>query len=51
MADMCLVPQVYNANRFQFSMDPYPLIKSITNNCLELPYFKAAHPDNQPDAE
>ncbi len=51
MADMCLVPQVYNANRFQFALDNYPLIKKITNYCLELPAFQKAHPDNQPDAE
>lgn len=51
MADICLVPQVYNANRFNFSLESYPLIKSISDHCLEFPFFQKAYPDNQPDAE
>lgn len=50
-ADICLVPQVYNANRFNFSMTNYPIISEINAFCLELPYFKKAHPENEPDAK
>lgn len=44
LADLCLIPQVYNANRFQFPMDNYPLIKEINNYCLTLTAFKNAAP-------
>lgn len=49
-ADMFLVPQVYNANRFNVDMDQFPIIKKINENCLELKEFKDALPENQPDA-
>lgn len=39
LADICLIPQVYNANRFQFSMAAYPHISEITQHCLSLPEF------------
>lgn len=51
MADCCLVPQVYNAERFKVSMKPYPTIARINKECLELEAFKQAHPSVQPDAE
>lgn len=51
MADCCLVPQVYNAERFKVSMKPYPTIQRINKECLELEAFKQAHPSTQPDAE
>ena len=51
MADVCLVPQVYNALRFAVAMDNYPLIQQIYHNCNRLPAFVAAKPENQPDAE
>lgn len=44
MADICLVPQVYNARRFNFSLDSYPLIKKIEEHCLALPEFIDAVP-------
>jgi len=50
LADVCLVPQVYNAHRFQVDMSDYPRIRSIHEACEALPAFKQAHPDNQPDA-
>lgn len=50
MADVCLIPQIYNANRFDFSLDAYPRIKKINQNCLELTRFQDAIPENQPDA-
>jgi len=51
LADCCLVPQVYNAERFKVSMKPYPTIQRINKECLELDAFKQAHPSAQPDAE
>jgi maleylpyruvate isomerase len=50
-ADCCLVPQVFNARRFDIDLAPYPLISSIDAACAELPAFAAAHPSRQVDAE
>ncbi len=50
LADCCLVPQVYNARRFECDMTPYPLICRITAACEPLQAFVDAHPDAQPDA-
>ncbi len=50
LADACLVPQVYNANRFGVDLAPYPLIRAINERCLALPEFDAARPERQPDA-
>lgn len=49
-ADICLVPQVYNAERFGFDMSPYPIINKVVAQCRALPAFKDAAPENQPDA-
>jgi maleylacetoacetate isomerase len=51
IADCFLVPQVYNAARFDVDMAPYPRIAAIDAACAELPAFIAAHPAQQPDAE
>ena len=51
MADLCLVPQVYNANRFKVDMSQFPTINRIHANLVELEAFKKAHPDAQPDAQ
>jgi maleylpyruvate isomerase len=51
MADCFLVPQVYNASRFDVDMTPYPRIAAIDAACAELPAFIAAHPARQPDSE
>jgi maleylacetoacetate isomerase len=48
-ADLCLIPQIYNANRFGVDMSKYPIISKIDENCSLLEEFKNAHPDNQPD--
>lgn len=45
VADLCLIPQVYNAHRFEFNMDDYPLINAINEHCLGLPAFREAAPD------
>ncbi|XP_010184795.1 PREDICTED: maleylacetoacetate isomerase isoform X4 [Mesitornis unicolor] len=49
MADLCLVPQVYNAERYKVDMDPYPTITRINKALLELEAFKVSHPSRQPD--
>ena len=50
MADLCLVPQVYNANRFNVDMTAFPLINAIVERCNQLPAFIKAMPENQEDA-
>ena len=51
IADICLVPQVYNARRFKAPLERYPKIASVEAACLRLPAFDKARPENQPDAE
>lgn len=50
LADICLVPQVYNAKRFELDMTPFPLISAIVDRCNLLPAFIDALPENQADA-
>lgn len=49
-ADFCLVPQHYNARRWETDLTPYPRLTEIEARCLALPAFDAARPENQPDA-
>jgi maleylacetoacetate isomerase len=51
MADVCLAPQIFNAQRFKVSMDKYPKLAAIDAACNKLAAFAAARPENQPDAE
>lgn len=51
LADCCLVPQIFNAQRFNCDMTALPTIMKIYQNCMELPAFVAASPAQQPDAE
>jgi maleylpyruvate isomerase len=52
LADICLVPQFANAQRYpSFDLGPYPAIRRIAANCLQLGAFERARPENQPDAE
>ncbi|MYM72907.1 maleylacetoacetate isomerase [Duganella sp. FT134W] len=51
LADCCLVPQVFSAQRFGVDLAPYPIIARIHAACNELPAFQQAHPAQQPDAE
>jgi maleylpyruvate isomerase len=51
IADCCLVPQVFNAQRHGIDVSIYPNIARINAQCIEIPAFVAAHPSNQPDAE
>lgn len=50
LADVLLIPQVYNARRFEVDMEQYPTINAIEQHCLSLPEFEKAAPENQPDA-
>ena len=45
IADCCLVPQMYNARRFELPLDPYPRLIEIDAACMELEAFRKAHPD------
>lgn len=49
IADLALVPQVYNAARFNVDTTSFPLICRIAEECLKLDAFQAAHPSKQPD--
>jgi maleylacetoacetate isomerase len=51
LADICVVPQVYNARRFKVPLDRFPRIVAVDAACAELPAFDKARPENQPDAE
>lgn len=50
IVDICLVPQVYNAQRFGVDLTPYPIIAAIVEACYQLPAFINAMPEHQPDA-
>ncbi len=50
MADVCLVPQVFNAKRFECPTDPYPTVMRIFEACQALEAFTQAAPARQPDA-
>lgn len=50
LADIYLVPQVYNARRFKVPLDPFPKIMAVDAACGEVEAFKAAAPERQPDA-
>ncbi len=50
-ADCCLIPQVYNAKRFNVDLSDFPKIQSIDQHCLSLPAFLRAIPEQQPDWE
>ena len=51
LADIALVPQVVNAERYQLDLAPYPTLVRIYQNCMRLGPFIAAQPSNQPDYE
>ncbi|WP_458524579.1 maleylacetoacetate isomerase [Onishia taeanensis] len=50
LADVCLVPQVYNAERFDCDLAAYPRLRAIAAHCRELDAFAQASPACQPDA-
>jgi maleylacetoacetate isomerase len=51
LADICLVPQVYNARRLKVPLEKFPKIVAVDAACLKLSAFDRARPENQPDAE
>ena len=51
LADICLVPQVFNSARHALDLAPYPTILRIAEACGELEAFQTAHPSRQPDSE
>ena len=51
LADVTLVPQVVNAERYHLDLAPYPTLTRIYENCMKLEPFITAHPNNQPDYE
>lgn len=51
VADLCIVPQMFNARRFKVPLDDFPRLVAITEACLKLPAFADARPEAQPDAE
>ncbi|CAM3377941.1 maleylacetoacetate isomerase [Polaromonas hydrogenivorans] len=50
LADCCLVPQIYNAERFGVSLAAYPTLRRIGEACMKLPAFQRAAPEAQADA-
>jgi maleylpyruvate isomerase len=51
MADLCLVPQIFNARRFSVSLEAFPKIAGVEAACAKLDAFEKARPENQPDKE
>ncbi|MDQ2090150.1 maleylacetoacetate isomerase [Marimonas arenosa] len=51
MADICLVPQVFSAQRFSVDISHLTRVNAIYETCAALPEFERAHPKNQPDFE
>jgi maleylacetoacetate isomerase len=50
LADVCLVPQIFNARRFKTDLAPFPTLVAISTHLESLPEFAAARPEAQPDA-
>jgi len=50
MADCCLVPQVFNAQRYKCDLAPYPTVMRLHEECMKLDAFQRAQPSRQPDA-
>jgi maleylacetoacetate isomerase/maleylpyruvate isomerase len=51
MADCCLVPQIFNAKRYDSDLAPYPSVMRVFDACMKLEAFDRAQPSKQPDAE
>ena len=51
LADVVIVPQIFNAKRFDCRLDHVPTVMRIFDRCMELPAFVDAQPARQPDAE
>jgi maleylacetoacetate isomerase len=51
IADCCLVPQIFNAKRYNSDLAPYPATMRVFEECMKLDAFDRAQPTKQPDAE
>ena len=51
MADCCLVPQIFNARRYECDLAPYPTVMRVFDHCMALEAFQRAEPSRQPDAQ
>jgi maleylacetoacetate isomerase/maleylpyruvate isomerase len=51
LADVCLMPQIFNARRYDIDLAAWPRIGRVEQVCGAIPAFAEAHPDRQPDAE
>ena len=51
MADCCLVPQIFNAKRYDCDLAPYSTTMRVFEGCMKLEAFERAQPSKQPDAE
>ena len=51
LADICLVPQIFNAKRLECPLDTYPSVMRVFDACMKVPAFDSAQPMKQPDAE
>jgi maleylacetoacetate isomerase len=51
LADICLVPQVFNAKRFEVDMVQFPKTKAVFDRVMQIPAFDIAQPSKQPDAQ
>lgn len=51
LADVCIVPQLFSADRFGVDLGPMPRLRAIRSECEALPAFEAAHPSRQLDWE
>jgi len=49
LADVCLIPQIYNALRYNHPMEEYPTLLRVYNHCLSIPAFFKASPEQQKD--
>ena len=50
LADLCLVPQLYNARRFALGLDAFPRLLAVESHIAATAWAQAAHPDKQPDS-
>lgn len=50
LAEICLIPQVYNGRRFGVDMDSFPALRDVDTACADIEAFRAAAPEHQPDA-
>ena len=51
LADCCVVPQVYSAERYAVDLEPFPAIRAVAARAAAHPAFDGAHPSRQPDAK